>query len=39
MRYEAPEGQHDDCVMSLAIGWTMIEHAVVWDLTREAVQI
>jgi hypothetical protein len=21
MRYEAPDGQHDDCVMSLIIGW------------------
>jgi hypothetical protein len=22
LRYSAPEGMHDDCVMSLAIGWT-----------------
>jgi hypothetical protein len=22
LRYNAPEGMHDDCVMSLAIGWT-----------------
>lgn len=25
MRYEAPSGQHDDCVMALAIAWSAID--------------
>lgn len=25
MRYAAPQGQHDDCVMALAIGWSAID--------------
>ena len=25
MRYAAPQGQHDDCVMALAIGWSVID--------------
>lgn len=27
LRYSAPEGMHDDCVMSLAIGWTGVANA------------
>lgn len=26
LRYNAPEGMHDDCVMSLAIGWTGVNN-------------
>jgi hypothetical protein len=29
MRYSAPEGMHDDCVMSLAIAWSAIEQQIV----------
>lgn len=36
-RYAAPDGQHDDCVMALAIGWSAIEsyapqtHTLVYE--------
>jgi hypothetical protein len=32
VRYGAPVGQHDDCVLSLAIGWNAIhDDQGVWD--------
>jgi len=34
MRYSAPSGQHDDCVMALAIAWTAVsgQHRVVYSM-------
>lgn len=29
LRYSAPEGMHDDCVMSLAMCWSGIEQGIV----------
>lgn len=30
LRYSAPEGMHDDCVMSLALAWSCVEGAESW---------
>ena len=30
MRYSAPEGVHDDCVMSLALAWTACSQQTMW---------
>lgn len=33
LRYAAPGGQHDDCVMSLALSWSFIRHELPYGLT------
>jgi hypothetical protein len=42
-RYAAPEGLHDDCVMSLALAWqglgTWVEHRAYRTIEMEPVQI
>src|SRR5262245_42619382 len=34
MRYEAPSGQHDDCVMALAIAWSAVasQHRLIYPV-------
>jgi len=34
IRYGAPRGQHDDCVMSLAIAWHGMRYASVPDYSK-----
>ena len=33
LRYAAPGGQHDDTVMALALGWSVIRHELPYGLT------